>query len=393
VSTVKVEIPAGVREGNKVRIEGEGDVGLHAGPSGDLFLFLKVKDHPVFRREGSDIFSEVTIDCLDAIVGTSMKVEVVDGEAEIEIPPGTQPGRVICLKKRGAPSLIADQRGDHFVTVEVEIPHGENDKDNQLVQLLKQRASSTSASAPYFTKEAKTATKKSADASGDVPSPHNFSAPFPKTKNVKTDEEKSSATTTINASVPFPKVAPQSAASSTSVTNPSTVIDNDTLATLKGQAAKAEAAEKERMRFEKLVTQRDQEIKDQAKTIESLQEKAGKESEHRAHFEELAAKRDTELKECVRRQVEMNKDITLRVRQSQGQTTRITIQKSMELSRIFETVSRQKGMRPSDLIFTYKGKELAPTDTPVDLEMEVNSLIDVSTRRRSGGVGSSVRFM
>lgn len=147
------------------------------------------------------------------------------------------------------------------------------------------------------------------------------------------------------------------------------------------------------MRFEKLVTQRDQEIKDQAKTIESLQEKAGRESEQRAHFEELAAKRDTELKECVRRQVEMNKDITLRVRQSQGQTTRITIQKSMELSRIFETVSRQKGMRPSDLVFTYKGKELAPTDTPVDLEMEVNSLIDVSTRRRSGGVGSSVRFM
>jgi len=69
-----------------------------------------VKDHPVFRREGSDIFSEVTINCLDAIVGTSMKVEVVDGEAEIEIPPGTQPGRVICLKKRGAPSLIADQQ-------------------------------------------------------------------------------------------------------------------------------------------------------------------------------------------------------------------------------------------------------------------------------------------
>lgn len=379
-SKVSVEIPAGVRAGNKIRVEGQGDVGLHAGPSGDLFLFLKVKDDPVFRREGNDIFSEVKVSCVDAILGTSTKVQVVDGEAEVTIPPGTQPGHVICIKKRGAPSLVADQRGDHFVTVEVEIPNGENDKDNQLVQLLKNGAGAKS-SPPYFTKNADGAK----GASENVRSPHNFSAPFPKTDNTATkDKAKNNKTEAVT---------PQSAASSTSATNRSTVIDKETLATLQGQAAKAEAAEKERIKFEKLAAERELELKEQANRLKALTEKAEAESKQRAHFEKIAQERETELKECTRRQVEMNKDITVRVRQSQGQTTRITVKKSVELLRIFEMVGRQRGIRPSDMKFTYNGKELGPTDTPLDLDMETNSLIDVTMRPGAGGVGSGVRYM
>lgn len=402
---IMVDIPAGIMNGSKLRVEGEGDVGPHAGPSGDLFLFLKVKDHPTFRREGSDIFGEVTISCIDAIVGTSMKVPVVDGEATIEIPPGTQPGHVVCVKKRGARSLIGEERGDHFVSVEVEIPNGDQDKENKLVQLLKESVSSSgrSASNPYFAGNAT-----------EVPKPHNFSAPFPKTNSTHSTGTKSEKTETINASVPFPKASdnksgdnkpatkatsnasvpfptsPTSSPTQAATSTTSTMIDNKTLATLKEQAAKAEEEKNERKKFEELAAVREKEIQKQAKQLEELKAKAAKEYEQRAHFEKIAGEREVELKESARRQLEMNQDITVRVRQAQGQTTRITIKKSTEMSKILEMVARQKGIQPSNIYFTYQGKHISPNDTPFDLGMETNCVIDFAMNRRAGGVGMGV---
>lgn len=412
-TTIKVDIPAGIMDGNKLRVQGQGDVGPHAGPSGDLFLFLKVKQDPTFRREGSDIFSDVVISCLDAIVGTKMTVPVIDGEATVEIPPGTQPGHVICVKKRGAPSLIAEERGDHFITVEVAIPNGNKDKDDKLVQLLTSTKDSGGAT-PSPKNEVKKPT------SSDVLSPHNFSAPFPKITTKGSDDSKSPSPATTNASVPFPTTStkgegtkvpagetvnasvPFPTASTTQPASPkveavasssSTVIDNDTLSSLKVQAAKAEEEKKQRLKFEKLLAEREQEIKDQAKKLQELQARALRESEQRIHFEKLAAERETELQESARRQEEMNKDITIRVRQAHGQTTRITIKKSMEMSRIFDMVARQRGVRVADMKFSYDGKDVTPDETPFSLDMEMNSIIDVTMTRRSGGVGTGVRYM
>eukprot|EP00520_Triparma_pacifica_P009996 CAMPEP_0118661798 /NCGR_PEP_ID=MMETSP0785-20121206/16482_1 /TAXON_ID=91992 /ORGANISM="Bolidomonas pacifica, Strain CCMP 1866" /LENGTH=414 /DNA_ID=CAMNT_0006555283 /DNA_START=18 /DNA_END=1262 /DNA_ORIENTATION=+ len=135
---VKISIPAGVEDGNKLRVRGEGDAGPKGGPSGDLYIFLKVKPDKRFRREGPEIYSDVTVSYVDAILGASVKVPVVDGEVEIKIPPGTQPKQVMRIKGKGAPRLgNAQQRGDHYVTVNIEIPKTISDKEKALVESLR----------------------------------------------------------------------------------------------------------------------------------------------------------------------------------------------------------------------------------------------------------------
>ncbi|GMH89716.1 hypothetical protein TrST_g9844 [Triparma strigata] len=135
---VKISIPPGVEDGNKLRVRSEGDAGPKGGPSGDLYIFLKVKPDPRFKREGPEIYSEVAVSYVDAILGASVKVPVVDGEVEIKVPPGTQPDQVMRIKGKGAPRLgNAQQRGDHYVTVKVEIPKSITDKERALIEQLK----------------------------------------------------------------------------------------------------------------------------------------------------------------------------------------------------------------------------------------------------------------
>ncbi len=138
---VKISIPAGVENGNKLRVRGEGDAGPKGGPSGDLYIFLNVKEDKRFRREGPEIYSDIKVSYIDAILGASLKVAVIDGEVEIKVPPGTQPGQVMRIKGKGAPRLgNASQRGDHFVTVNVEIPKQISDKERKLIEDLKSAA-------------------------------------------------------------------------------------------------------------------------------------------------------------------------------------------------------------------------------------------------------------
>lgn len=135
---IKVTVPAGVEDGNKLRVRGEGDAGPNGGPSGDLYIFLRVKEDAKFRREGPEIYSEETISYLDAILGNSIKTPVVDGEVTIKVPPGTQPGQVMRLKGNGAPRLgNPNQRGDHYVTVKVEIPKDLSKEEEALIEKLK----------------------------------------------------------------------------------------------------------------------------------------------------------------------------------------------------------------------------------------------------------------
>jgi molecular chaperone DnaJ len=136
---IKVTIPAGVEDGNKLRVRGEGDAGPNGGPPGDLYIFLKVKADPKFRRDGPDIYSDASISYVDAILGASIACPVVDGEVTIKIPAGSQPGQVMRLKGNGAPKLgNPSVRGDHYVTINIDIPKSLSREEEDLVKQLQE---------------------------------------------------------------------------------------------------------------------------------------------------------------------------------------------------------------------------------------------------------------
>lgn len=136
---IKVTVPAGVEDGNKLRVRGEGDAGPNGGPAGDLYIFLKVKQDKTFRREGPEIYSDADVSYVDAVLGASIKVPVVDGEVTIKVPSGTQPGQVMRLKGNGAPRLgNPDQRGDHYVTMNVQIPKDISKEERELFEQLRE---------------------------------------------------------------------------------------------------------------------------------------------------------------------------------------------------------------------------------------------------------------
>eukprot|EP00871_Galdieria_phlegrea_P003557 jgi/Galph1/4201/GphlegSOOS_G2876.1 len=133
-----INIPPGVDNGSRLRVRNEGDAGTRGGPSGDLYVFLKVSKHKTFRREGMDIYSTVEVSYLDAILGTRITVPTVDGNEEIEIPLGTQPGAVIKIPGKGVPKLGNKYiRGDHYITVNVILPKKLSSEQRQLVEKLR----------------------------------------------------------------------------------------------------------------------------------------------------------------------------------------------------------------------------------------------------------------
>ncbi len=139
---LKITIPAGVDSGTRLRVSGEGDSGRKGGTSGDLYVYLFVKSDPEFAREGIDILSTVRINYLQAILGDRIQVETVDGKKPLSIPAGTQPNTVLVLEGLGVPKLgnpVA--RGDHRITVEVEIPtklaHDEREALEKLMEKYK----------------------------------------------------------------------------------------------------------------------------------------------------------------------------------------------------------------------------------------------------------------
>ena len=134
---LRINIPAGVDTGTRLRVSGEGNAGLRGGPSGDLYVFLKVKSHPNLKREGLNIYSDVSISYLQAILGDSIEVETVDGPTRLEIPNGTQPEALLILDNKGIPKLgnpVA--RGNHCISVKVTLPSRLSDKENELLEEL-----------------------------------------------------------------------------------------------------------------------------------------------------------------------------------------------------------------------------------------------------------------
>jgi molecular chaperone DnaJ len=120
--TYKVDVPAGVDAGATLRLNGRGAVGPRNGASGDLYVHLRVRPHPVFRREGYDLIRDLRISYAQAALGTEFQLETLDGAEDLVVPPGTQHGRVLRLRGRGVPHVDGRGRGDVLVPIVVEIP-------------------------------------------------------------------------------------------------------------------------------------------------------------------------------------------------------------------------------------------------------------------------------
>ncbi|MCS6815219.1 MAG: molecular chaperone DnaJ [Cyanobacteria bacterium] len=134
---LKINIPAGVDNGTRLRVSGEGDAGQRGGSPGDLYVYLFVNEDPEFQRDGTNILSEVKISYLQAILGCRLDVATVDGLAELTIPPGTQPNTVLMLEGRGVPRLGNPvSRGDHLITVQVDIPTRISTEERELLEKL-----------------------------------------------------------------------------------------------------------------------------------------------------------------------------------------------------------------------------------------------------------------
>lgn len=135
---VKLKIPAGIYDGQSIRLNGKGGEAPTAdGQRGDLYVEIRVRAHKHLTREGELILSEITIPMVDAVLGTEIDVETVDGKIRMKVPAGTQPGTNFKLSGHGAPRLGSDQRGPHIVTINVEIPKNITKKQKELIEEFK----------------------------------------------------------------------------------------------------------------------------------------------------------------------------------------------------------------------------------------------------------------
>ena len=135
-SRIKLRIPAGVDTGTRLRSSGNGDAGVRGGDAGDLYVFLHVRDHDVFERDGADLFCEVPLPFTVAALGGELKVPCLDGRSSIKIPAGTQGGTVFRLREKGVPNSRTSQRGDQIVEVAIEAPDPHDERTRELLREL-----------------------------------------------------------------------------------------------------------------------------------------------------------------------------------------------------------------------------------------------------------------
>ena len=131
---LKVKIPAGVDNGSRLRVSGEGEAGAKGGPIGDLYVYLYVKPHKFFERDGTTVLCEVPINIVQATLGADIKVPTLDGQVTMKVPEGTQPGKVLRLKGKGIPSLRGGSRGDQLVRIKVVVPTKLSDKQKDALR-------------------------------------------------------------------------------------------------------------------------------------------------------------------------------------------------------------------------------------------------------------------
>jgi len=131
-----VKIPAGVDNGQQIRLSGEGESGPKGGPPGNLYVVLEVRPHRIFKREGSDVFYELPISFAQAALGDEIEVPTIDGSEMLVVPGGTQTGKTFRLREKGIPHLRGMGRGDQYVTVRVSTPTQLSSRERQLFEEL-----------------------------------------------------------------------------------------------------------------------------------------------------------------------------------------------------------------------------------------------------------------
>ena len=131
---LSVNIPAGVEDGTRIRLAGEGEAGIRGGTSGDLYIFFRTASHPLFQRDGADLHCRVPVSMVTAALGGEFEVPAIDGsKSRVKVPAGTQSGRRFRLQGKGMPVLRSKQTGDMYVQVVVETPQNLTKKQRELL--------------------------------------------------------------------------------------------------------------------------------------------------------------------------------------------------------------------------------------------------------------------
>lgn len=131
---MKINIPAGIDNGQTISLRGEGEPGIRGGPAGDLYVVISLKKHPIFQRQGFDVVCEIPITFVQAALGAELEVPTLDGRVRYTIPEGTQTGTVFKLRNKGIPYLRGSGRGDQYVRVTVEVPKRLNSRQKEILR-------------------------------------------------------------------------------------------------------------------------------------------------------------------------------------------------------------------------------------------------------------------
>jgi molecular chaperone DnaJ len=154
--TLSVNIPAGVEDGTRIRLANEGEAGMRGGPSGDLYIFLSIKPHEFFQRDGSDLFCRVPISMTAAALGGEIEVPTIDGKkARVSVPDGTQSGKQFRLRGKGMPVLRSGQHGDLYIQVSIETPVNLTRRQRELLKEFESEARDNSPQSAGFFARAK----------------------------------------------------------------------------------------------------------------------------------------------------------------------------------------------------------------------------------------------
>lgn len=131
---IPIKIPAGVDNGMQVRVSGQGEPGVNGGPAGDLYIVLRVSEHPFFEREGQDIYCEMPITFVQATLGDEIEVPTLTGRVKLKIPAGTETGTFFRIKGKGVPQTRGQHQGDQHVRVKIKTPKKLSDKQKDLLR-------------------------------------------------------------------------------------------------------------------------------------------------------------------------------------------------------------------------------------------------------------------
>jgi molecular chaperone DnaJ len=131
---IVVQFPAGIDDGTQMRLQGEGEAGAMGGPSGDLFVVVRVEPHTLFRREEDDLHVHVPVSFADLALGATIEVPTLEGREKAKVRAGTQNGEQLRLRDRGLPNVHDGRRGDLVYTVEVEVPKKVTARQEELLQ-------------------------------------------------------------------------------------------------------------------------------------------------------------------------------------------------------------------------------------------------------------------